>query len=130
MDLRFCDKHSVQYNPEEGSCALCIADGKPPETFPKAQLDDQPMKLGPKVFDCPYCGSKTSYEGSCSKYHCRKKAGLNAHGKPVPSWQKCGQCGARTKNTNGVCNEFKCWKAIGKKAEWYRKYAPRVDRFL
>ncbi len=107
--VRRCAKHRVNYNAEQGNCALCEFDGRP-------GVLGAPERRGgtgtPMRFTCPFCGSRTVYEKSCSRYQCRSRAGLQFNGLPKPVMRTCVVCGGRTRNRT-YCTKYDCRKIAG-----------------
>lgn len=112
-----CDKHRIQYNAVVAkSCPMCLPPlaimSRPelaqfvPELKKKMRLNWRTMK-----FVCPHCHCRTKYEGTCSKYYCRKAAGLLP---PIKMTFKCKFCQGKTKNEDRVCTNYPCRQKGGK----------------
>ena len=104
-----CPKHRLDYNSETGRCPSCAFDAvealRVLAPRPKA-------KRGDLKFTCPFCGSRTMFEKSCSRFPCRWRIGLRADGSPRPKMNRCRNCGGRTKYAT-YCTYYPCRQKAG-----------------
>jgi hypothetical protein len=111
--IRACGFHRLQYNAEDGSCPLCA------EASSVRQLaaEAKPATRSAGRFPCPYCGGSSKYEGCCSRYHCRKKAGLLPRSRFLVN--RCVHCGGKTKY-QASCTRYRCRQQSGTTGMYYR----------
>jgi hypothetical protein len=107
-----CARHRLSYNAESGPCPLCDEER---ETHRLSSV--QVASSGTQRFACPFCGARSIYEGSCSRYVCRKKAGLL---RPHSLVNICAHCGSRTKYARS-CTRYPCRQKAGTMSMYYRQ---------
>jgi hypothetical protein len=106
-----CIVHRFRFNSEEASCPDCGA--APPQ--PLAAAPRRESWAGMMLFRCPFCGSKSIREASCSRYACRVQSSLS----PRKNLNRCEHCGHRTKYPR-FCTNYPCRKAAGLQGMYYR----------
>jgi hypothetical protein len=104
-----CAAHHLTYNAEQGRCPLCEEERVPHRLAP-------PEDGGTSRFLCPFCGARSVYEGACSRYACRKRAGFC---KPLYLVNTCTYCGGRTKYARS-CTNYPCRQKAGTMSMYYR----------
>lgn len=99
-----CEKHGLAYARESG-CPDCAA------VLPTSKLAaaTKPSSwVGKLLFRCPFCGSKSIREASCSRYACGSKVGLYK----LAKLGKCYGCGGRT-HRGAYCTKYPCRQLAG-----------------
>lgn len=108
-----CAAHRLAYNAEHGNCPLCVEESQPHQLAPAPRA----VAAGSKPrFPCPFCGAHSIYQGHCSLFACRKRAGLC---KPVLCVNKCIHCGGKTKYPRS-CTKYTCRQKAGTTGMYYR----------
>ena len=109
--IRTCSLHELQYNAEHGGCPVCIDENVQQQLAAAA-----PRRYSPLRFTCPYCGARSIYNGCCSSYGCRRRAGLT---KPRFCVNRCVLCGGKTKYAE-ACTKYPCRQKSGRAGMYYR----------
>ena len=113
--LAECEVHKVKYNKNTGGCPLCEAAAPKQELPPESPKERVVMMAQRAKYICTECGANTWNEkGICSKYACKKKAGLDGYGRPRKVFFLCKFCGAKTKYEDRVCTKYPCRQKGGK----------------
>jgi hypothetical protein len=111
--IRACGFHQLRYNAESGNCPLCV------EASVERHLATEatPSTRAEMRFPCPYCGGYSKYERCCSRYACRRTAGLLPKSRLV---NRCPHCGGRTKYPSS-CTKYRCRQQAGTTGMYYRQ---------
>lgn len=104
--LRSCTVHELRYNAEHDGCPVC----RDEDASRRLAAVGRGSYAGWKRFPCPFCGGRSIYEGSCSRYRCRKRAGLLP--KPLTLRHRCPYCGAQSKYPS-ACTRHPCRQKAG-----------------
>lgn len=107
--IRACVVHGLRYNGEHGGCPVCRDEQVVYRLAAASPWAGQPRFL------CPYCGGHSIYEGGCSRYACRKKAGRCRVSRYV---NRCVHCGSKTKYAVS-CTRYRCRKKAGTVGMYY-----------
>ena len=115
--IAYCEKHRVNYNKEDGECSLCEADERTRNMPIPAAPSRRPLRMGYTGI-CRICkhACRKANSGVCSKYACRKAAGLVANCRKFI----CTKCGRRTKY-RGVCSRYACARGTAARRRYYPK---------
>jgi hypothetical protein len=106
-----CPIHNVKYNSKESPiCPICKSEKVEPIKFPPVHY---PVRRKELEFKCPYCPGRSKFPRSCSRYYCRKKAGLTAYGREATVMFRCILCGGRTKYESRICAKYQCRQKAG-----------------
>ncbi|MGA2674961.1 MAG: hypothetical protein ABSE99_17235 [Terracidiphilus sp.] len=108
-----CAAHRLRFNGEEAACPDC-AYGLPAQALAAAPRPGG--WAGLLKFRCPFCGSKSIREESCSRYACRVQSSLS----PRKALNQCRNCGGQTKNPE-FCTRYPCRQAAGTQSMYNRR---------
>lgn len=108
-----CPAHGVRFNAEEAQCSECAFEyrARIAAAIPVIRIDRR-MK-----FTCPFCGSKSMREESCSRYRCGVQSGLY----PRSNLNRCRHCGRKTKYA-AYCTRYECRTVAGTRYMYRRGY--------
>lgn len=109
--LQACAVHGLRYNGEHSGCPVCRDEHSVYRLAAATQWAGRPR------FPCPYCGGRSIYEGGCSRFACRKKAGKL---KPRFLLNRCVHCGSKTKYATS-CTRYRCRQREGTIGLYYRR---------
>ena len=111
--IKACVVHRLQYNAESGNCPLCDEEREVHRLAP-----GRVSWKGKPRFPCPFCGARSIYAVCCSKFGCRKRAGLL---KPRYLHYRCVHCGSRTKYA-ACCTNLSCRRKAGRVGMYRRMH--------
>lgn len=107
--LKRCEIHRVTYNENTApECPICHEAA----IIGRQIVAEEPKRQSGKQYKytCPNCRGLTMYEGSCSRYQCRKALGKM---KKIFRVFRCPFCSSPTKYPE-CCSKYKCRKKAGR----------------